>query len=402
MKRGLFGRRGEVKDNAGSASALIALIAFLIVIYIILLPPDVREELLNGNDSGNGNGSNTNDLARILVEENTGTLQKLSYDSFDHNIASINLYTTTSASKLYEHDSILVRNSMFDTTSKTLEFELNDLDNVDNAVLSFVNKKNDGVLTIKLNGKELVSGELQTYPNPIKLDKRNLNENNVLEFSVDGVGWQFWRSNEYLIENIMITADTTDTSKQGSFSTFTVTEEEFENLKSVNLKFFPDCRIADVGKLDIMLNNQKIYSSVPDCGTLNKLELDPNFLIMGSDTLEFSADMGYYLIDQITLNTKLKEPTYPLYYFEINDDDMDEINNNNLLVNMTFRFADDSELKSATIYINGHRLSLNTRDSNYDRDITQYIERGNNALKIEPEKNQLDVISFKLILQEVD
>ncbi|RMF06118.1 hypothetical protein D6764_03025 [Candidatus Woesearchaeota archaeon] len=398
MKAVRRSKKGQDTVAAGGAASLVALIGLIIIVYIILLPPDVREDLLEGNQSSGGNG-NAEKLARTLVEESTGTLDRLSQDEFEHHLSAVNLYTTSSAEILFEQASVYVKNGVFDKSFKTLEFDV-DSEYVSNALLSFRAKRRSGILTIKLNGKEIVSSEVPEYPKPIRIE--NLAPHNVISFEVSPVGWKFWKTNEYLIEDLKITADITDVTNQEAASTFIVTREEKDNIESAVLTFYPDCRVSEAGKLEIFLNNQKVYSAVPDCGSVNKIDLSPGFINEGTNKLVFRAEKGYYLIDQIKVRTELSEITYPIYYFELSSDDMEEIRDGNLKVNMTFRFVDDVESKQATIYINGHRVSLNTRDAFYSRDITNYVEEGNNAVKIEPEQDHLDVVEFKILLEEKD
>ena len=78
-------------------------------------------------------------------------------------------------------------------------------------VLSFSTPKHEGRLTITLNGVIIHENEVNTAsPSPITLPKDLLKQNNNLVFSVSGPGIEFWKSNEFIIDDMKITADVTD------------------------------------------------------------------------------------------------------------------------------------------------------------------------------------------------
>jgi len=143
-----------------------------------------------------------------------------------------------------------------------------------------------------------------------------LSQENNLEFSVSSVGWRFWETNEYSFENVKIIADVADTSRQASLNTFFVTEEQGENIEKARLEFHPDCKVNQVGKLTINLNDRTVFSGIPDCGTLNFVEFTPNMIYIGKNKIDFSTDQGSYLVDLISVELKFEDSTIPVYYFE--------------------------------------------------------------------------------------
>ena len=107
---------------------------------------------------------------------------------------------------------------------------------------------------------------------------------------VTGVGWKFWRTNEYLLENIKISASVTDVSTRESEMTFQVSSTEKNNLDLVKLRFFADCDKNKVEPLQIYMNNERIFSSVPDCGSLRSMDISPHYLLSDENRILFRTD----------------------------------------------------------------------------------------------------------------
>ncbi|MBU0536142.1 MAG: hypothetical protein KKE20_04200, partial [Nanoarchaeota archaeon] len=234
---------------------------------------------------------------------------------------------------------------------------------------------------------------------PIELPKRYLKDENYIDVSVSGVGWKFWRTNEYELENIKITGSITDKSSQESKVTFQVSSTEKNNLNRVFIKFFPECDVKKVAPLQVFLNNNQLFSSVPDCGITRSLEISPHYLLSDENILIFRTAEGKYLIDNLIVKSELKELTYPTYYFEINKTIHNDILDGDLDAILYLLFVDDLEKKKAELVINTHKAGLDTYDSEYDLNINPYIREGSNVVEIRP-KNTLDIVEIKVVLEE--
>lgn len=389
-------------QSGGSAGALVAVITLLIVLYILFLPADVREDLLEDGDNGDGTAGSISGFKELL-SETPGVLADLNVLEFEHHIPSVNLFALTGAETLKRVNSIFVKNSLFDKKVGEINFRIDDLGRVDNVLLSFTAKKHEGRLTILLNGAEILNNEItKRNVDPVDLEKENLAKDNTLEFMVSGVGGRFWSSNEYILENILITADITDISEQESRNVFLVTATEKHNLEKVRLKFFPDCTPGLVGTLDVLINGRNVFSAVPDCGALRPVEFDPNTLKSGENNIVFKTERGRYLIDQISIETELKQISFPTYFFDISADEFEDIQDNLIDVNLTMRFVDDLELKKARIHINGRTTSMNTREDFFEKRINDFVFDGSNGIKIEPDDSTLEIIEFRVDLLEID
>ncbi|PIN79122.1 hypothetical protein COV16_05065 [Candidatus Woesearchaeota archaeon CG10_big_fil_rev_8_21_14_0_10_34_8] len=323
-------------QTASSAATLIILIAGMILLYLLFLPSAEREALLQDDysypDGGSSSSSTTitTETATAAIEElvgetilseSPGQIYYLGETSYEHELSAVNLYTTTEADVLYDLSSLYVKNGMFDQLFKEVTFYVDDPDYTDNVLLSFNIEKAQGRLMIYLNGELILDGDLgEGTLDPIELDSSLLSDVNVMEFSVSEVGYKFWTTNEYQLENIQITGDVTDISQQVSKTTFTVSDTEKYNLQRARLYYYPDCSPKSVGALRITVNNDIIYSSIPDCQQINMVEFSPSVLSAGDNYLTFKTEKGEYLIYSINVKTELEEQEFPTYYFELDED----------------------------------------------------------------------------------
>jgi hypothetical protein len=225
------------------------------------------------------------------------------------------------------------------------------------------------------------------------------NKNN-LKLSVSGVGIAFWSTNEYLLENFKITADITDKSTTASTMTFIIPKSESSNIEKTKLRFNPECEPTNVGTLEILINNQVVYSSVPDCGVLRPLDVPSSAIITGENKLAFRTEKGRYLIDQIQITNELEDTPSYTYYFDLTEEQMQDIEGGNKDANLTFYFADDREDKEAEIIINNAKTYM-TRHHKFEwnMNIDRYLEEGSNSIKIIPEEN-MDVRKLQIRLYD--
>jgi len=392
------------QQGAGSA-ALVAIIAGLIVLYILFLPPSEREDLLGENGNNDGHSSTDNKIGNItvLLDEDPGRLDYLQGNEFEIDIPSFDLFKTTNANEIEVFNDFSVRNGVFDQKDAEKVFNIDDLENTDNIILSFLAKRYSGTLTIDLNGNNIYEGIIETQNiEPIKLPKNYLKVGeNKLKFSVSGVGIAFWRTNEYNLANVKIIGDITDISKQKTKNIFTIEPWKYNNLDKAKLKFNPDCQKSEVGVLDVSINNQNVFSGVPDCGMLNTYDIPTGSLNSGVNNIVFMTSKGSYLVDQIKIKLELQELSSPLYWFEIDKDQMKNITDKKSYVNMTLKFVDDDETKEMDINVNGHMRRIDQQNSLFERNITDWIEEGRNYIKLIPVKT-VDIVNLKIRLIEED
>jgi len=388
-------KRGQ---GGGGAATLVALIAVFIVFYILFLPPAERNRLLNNKTTTTGeNGEDTSGKI-ILLKESPGTLFKEEQTEFEHTISPFNLAVFNQDVVLKEKDSMYIQAGGSKDQPQMMILVIKDVDNTKNVKISFTVGKHSGKLIIKLNGEEVFNGEITTSnPAPIKLD--NLKEENILEFSVSSSGWMFWNVNFYELSNIKITATVTNLENQEAAKQFSISYD-VEDVKEATLRFIPECRVSNVGRLTIKLNAETISSDVPDCGSPSVIEIDPAILKNGGNTIFFSSAAGSYLVDNILIRTTLREPTYPAYYFLLNESSYGKIANNTRDIFLVIKFAGTEDFWDGTAVINDIKTTFHQRESTYSKDIGSFIREDNNYIRIIPD-NTLDVVELRVELRKV-
>jgi hypothetical protein len=389
------------KAQAPGAAGLIAIVGVIILLYILFIPPAERERLLGDNDTKESDEI-SDELGNLtILLRNPGSLDYLKLNGYEHSLQGFSLYSSTEAEILEQIDSLVVRRNLFSKEFKTITFKVPEVEYTENILLSFSAPERRGNLIVYLNGNLVADRTIKNEnPTPISLPDKYIKDMNEIEFQVSGPGALFWVTNKFNLQNIKITADITDVSGLESRQFFYVTEKEKENLESVKLKFIADCKISSVGPLDIYLNNENIYSSIPDCGMLNTINIDPKKILEGENKIIVRSQKGTYSIYSMEVETELKDLIYPTYYFEITDEQFRKIENDTVDVNLTLLFGNDVDLKDLTLKVNNHAFEVYTRELKYDRLIDSYVRKGNNVLEFDKLRTKVDIVELKIKLIE--
>ena len=377
------GRRGQ----AAAASALIAAIAGLIILYIIFLQPEDRAKLLGEGTTSRTGGVRAVERNLTLLDESPGRIDFLSQRVVDHTIPATHVFTRTSGLVLEKKDSLTVKRSLFSSTEAEMVFQVDDLANTNNALLSFTIGRSRGDLVVLLNDQEILNKEIVTVNiEPVSLPQRLLKAENKLVFRVSSPGVAFWRTHEYALEEVQVTADVTRTDAKRSKNVFLVSALESNNIDRAALRFQPDCSRGS-GPLDIWVNTYNIYSGIPDCGvTRERIEFAPTYLHVGENEIVFSIENGDYSISQIAVESQLKQIDFPAYFFELSEEQFRDIKNNTKEVVLRMDFVDTTERKQGQIFVNGHTVGFDTKNLFIEEEITKDVEKGSNSIKIKPEK----------------
>ncbi len=394
-------RNRKAQQSGNQAALVIGLVTLILIGYILFLPPEEREELLEG---GNGlyEGPSRDDGNISIINVTSLRLEYVGEDEYLHNIPNLYLFETTGAEVLEDFTPFYIRNGWFDKKTYNVSFHISDLANTGNIALSFKAPEAKGRLLIALNGAQIFDYEVtQLNVGPIELKKELLKDGeNTIYFSLSGVGIKFWTTNEYSIEGMKVTADITDISRQESLNIFTITNEEYYNIESAFIEFYPVCDSDKVGRLDVLLNKKPVFSSTPDCDLLNRQDIYPRDLNAGKNTVIFRTEKGSYRIEMIKVKTELKDVKTFLEYFEINSSLYDEIDDNDRDVWLEIEFVDDDEEKEAEVNINGHLTYLDQREPVYRKKITYWVDEGaRNYVEITP-KTVLKIRELRITSDE--
>ena len=400
-------RNKKAQEGGGTkAAALVAIIAGLVLLYILFLPPSERVKLL-GNETGINATTTTSNATTeakenvTLLVEHPGILEYLPATDYDKSIPSLSLYTKTEATTLQTAQAITVKNSWFSQQAYNLSFTISDLAYTDNIILSFNIDKSKGNLIVVANGNEIYNREVKEKNLAVTITKNLLSSQNSVIIKPSSVGFKFWAANEYQLSNVNLVADITDTSAQLSQSTFVISSTENNNINTATLKFYVDCKnIYDLSKLDVEINKHSVYSQIPACGDYVSQQISPNILASGENMISFRTQFNkpttaYYNIDNIMLKLKLKEVLPTTYYFDLSSERFNALKTGTKKLNMKMLFPDPVSSKKADIYINGIITGLDTKGNTFNKTISDQSRQGSNSIKIIP-RNTFEIVDLKV------
>ncbi|MBI4739328.1 hypothetical protein HY772_07325 [Candidatus Woesearchaeota archaeon] len=369
------GRCTKAQADANAAATLVALLALLIIFYLLFIPPEFRDQILEGNQTTT-TGPGTGGANDTLLLATPGTLSPLDTKDIEHNIGAVYLFAKENAKILETRSNLYVRTTFMRQERANVTFAISDFENTDNVLLTFrATTRSKGRLVIRLNGNEIFNGPItQENVEPLRLAKSSLLQGkNTLEFESSRVGWLFWRVHEFGLQTVQISADVTDVTQQRSQNSFIVSATEKNNVQRSVLRFAPDCEVTKVGKLDITINGHSVYSTLPDCGGKVTIEFTPDILREGENLIIFRTEKGNYLVDLTKITSEMKQITQPVFYFDITQNTINDLKAGRYSVELRLKFLDSKELKTGKINFNGHETNIYQKEADYKRDITDWL-----------------------------
>ncbi|MBI2651246.1 hypothetical protein HYX01_02150 [Candidatus Woesearchaeota archaeon] len=380
------------KAQGINAAVLVAVIAGLIALYILFLPETEREMLLE-NKSIKKTIDEKEDK-NVLLKVFPGRID-VAKSIEDKSIPNIFLFEMTNAQEIEKINPLVARNAWFDKKEKSVSFNVNDLENTDNVILSFKAKKHDGILAIKLNNELIYENEINSETvAPVRLKKSLLMKENTLVFSVSSVGYKFWKTNEYSLEDIKIIGDITDRSKQESRNIFTLTGAELANIESAALRFVPYCRNVDeVGRLQVLVNNREVFLGVPVCDDPYEQQVPVSVLNAGENKVIFKTSKGSYSVEQIEFKFREKEVKTNVHFFEVNRTQKAKD------IILIIEFVDDRQNKRADLSINNRLSEIDQEKNIFSKNINDFVKEGNNFIEIKP-RTKLDIVEIRVESRE--
>jgi len=392
------------RGQAAGAGILVAVIAIAIITFVIFISPEERSQILDEDFSDTTGASRTDELEDAttsvnLLKESPGRIDFLSQTEIDHPLPSVNIYTKTESQVLAEKASTFAKKSVFSEEQGNFKFTLGEIGLTENVLLAFEVTELSGRLIITFNGENIFDGELKEgNPAPILLPQSFLKRDNELVFTMSSPGFAFWKTNKVVLQNVKIVGDVTDIDVRSSRHTFLVSETEKRNLEKATLKFEPDCRFGEVGPLLVSLNGEELYNAVPDCDlAFVPIEFSPDLLIQGENSVTFTTTTGVYVLSHVVIESELTEIEFPTYYFELSQEDYEDVKNEDKRVRLRLDFVDVVSSKYGEIVFNGYQNHFDTRESSIALDVSQDILAGTNSVKIKPRKT-IEVRELKVDL----
>jgi hypothetical protein len=384
MVMAIINKRGQ---SAAGAAVLLAIIAGLLIMFIILIPPQDRAELLGEQSSGGTSGSSSGTISNYM-SVSPGKIDHLAKDEIEHNIPSVTVHTDIESKILAEKNIAYAKRGLFSNNPSVLKFSVPDLANTQSVYLNFNVEAISDKLIVSVNGEQVYNDEAKAGDSlTIMVPKNILINDNEISFTASSPKFVFWATNEISLSNIKVVVDATNLEGQMAKSTFLISEEEKSNLEKVVLKFQPDCKYGEAGRLHVYLNGEEVYSGFPDCDlAMVPIDISASKVNTEGNELMFKVDKSTYFLSHIVLLSKLKEIDYPTYYFQLSEEKYNNIVNSSYKVRVKMSFVDVDARKYGDLTINGHVIPFDTKAITYTADVTDYVVRGANAVKIKPGK----------------
>lgn len=384
-------KKGQAPQSGSNVAIFIFLLALFLAIYVLLLPPEDRKNLLE-QDFTDEEGINRISKA-IILEQSPGILRVSNDDEITHKIDSINIYSKEEPKVTDLASSLYLDKSLFSKTKRNLIFNINDLENLEKVNLIFIASESKGNLVIDLNGIIIYDSKTFGLTNII-LPKDLLQGSNNLEFSVSSPGLNLFGKNSYRISSIKVREnyELTNTRESRDFS---ISDQETGDAK---LSFFLYCNDPEMGaRLRVFINNEEIKNEVISCTTTERIiDIDREDIETGSNSLMFQIDKGDYIFSDIELKVKTEYEGKVNYKFSITENEFDDILSEDKEAILYMEFNNDKD-KKATISINGKEFSIDTDDIDYERDISRLVREDNNFIKITPLKEfNIDILKITL------
>lgn len=381
-------KRGEApKSSTQFVAILISLLALYLVLYFFLLPKETQQELLDEKVADEAEAEKR--IVKTLFIESPGRVYPYTKETSVKKIPSVNLFSTLKTDVKTLANSLYVSTSIFGKNSQDLTFDLDDLESVKKLDLFFDVRNHKGGLNLYLNDVMIFSGEIRgAYDLPVELPVSYLRTSNVLRVQATSPGWKFLTRNYYELRDVKIIKNYQVENKR-EVRNFVLDKKK--KVSDANLNFFVNCLEIgyDQGTLKVDVNRFNIYTSrvVCDAG-LREIDIPLDYLVDGNNIIVFEIDKGDYIIEQIELALRLESKEFPVYYFMLDEDELDK----KIKLEMEF---EPEVTKRATIIVNGKKIYLDTKTSRYEREISEWLREGENYIKIIPK------IEFEILHLEV-
>lgn len=376
-------KSGEAK-SAASIGVLVILIALFIGGYVIMLSPEDRDALLFNETDDDSEDSDIRDLSGdVILSQNPGLVVPEDEGKFKHTINPVDLYIKEEPEVIDLSNLLNVKKSLFSEKVETLTFNADGVEDVRQANLFFNAQESKGNLLIYLNGNKIFDSEVEGIGNVV-LPVHILNEDNVLILKSSGIGVNIFGENAYTLTDVKLRLKYELVNTRATRNVILGASETGDGV----LDYFLYCREAPQGtRMKVFVNDNRIVDEVVSCISAGRsIEIDKGDLLEGKENeILFSVDGGDFLVNDISLEVESETQGYIEYKFSITEDEYDELMAEKEDVVLYIEMSGDDERK-ATILINGYEFDIDTDEISYERDITRFVEEGNNYIRIIPQR----------------
>src|SRR3989344_6558635 len=388
----MLNKRGVVyESDTAHVAGLIILIAILIILYMLFIPEEAQRDILEGGglDDSDSGFSRTN-ASKTLLLESPGLVFPESKGKEEINLPPVNLFAKTSQKVVDLAKTVAVTRRLLQDNFISLNFKLEDPNNVKKLSLFFNPVVAEGSLIVELNDNVAFKGKVTSEDIPLELPVSGLDEENGIKLSVSSPGWRFLSTNEYRLKDVKLIQELSSENKRES----RIFSLDKPDVKKAKLEYFVNCvRLREIGILKIFINDFNLHIGSVVCdASLQTIDVPERYLL-SSNVLSFEIDKGDYVIEDLKLKTD-NERKAPTFFFDVDEDDLDE----EFVLKMDLVPNEDDERSSATLLINDERITLDTERNTFSKDISSMMKEDENFIKILP-KNEFEIISMEVFIK---
>ena len=367
------------KAQGGLVVLIIAAIAVFMLIYLFALPLEQRCKILSDLPGCKNitEEAEEEEVAISLLSKTPGLLKPR--EEIEYTISNIELFNKEESEFPFSLEEYTITRRWF--SSKEIEQKIYLHENTIRAKLFIVIKEARGKLAVIANDKKIaVLNENGTSIIDLPLDTKKIS----LKASAPVFPWQ---TNKYELSMLVLKGvyELTQPSIERKISI-----EDMEDIRKAVLSFESDCYSKE--PLKIVLNDKTITKEVVR-GDFSQRVTDE---IKEDNSLVFSSDGNYFLYDIIlTITTGTKQ--YPIYYFSVEKEDYEKIEQGKKLAMLKFRFSSEEE-KELKAYVNGNLITIETDQIEWKTAINRYLLEGQNSLKLMP-VTEVEIVSLDIYLE---
>lgn len=380
------------QEGTSGVAILILLIALFMILYILLLPPETREDILNQTISKE---KETGVTPRVLLSEDLGEVFPTKESNIVHDISPINIFIKTEPTTSILANSLELSRGLLSNKPHTLTFLIEDLTNIKSAILFFSVESSRGNLEIWLNDHIVLDQKIDSAQT-IDLPVNYLKKNNELVLKASHPGLFFFTKNYYNLKDIGI-KESYQRINPKEERRFTIPAYEKNSLQKAILSYQIYCnKLKDMTDFKILLNEKTIISKMITCiaGT-EQVELPVENIKEGTNVLTFVIGDGDFQFSQIRVETELKEKSSPSYHFNLDDDEYDNVAGDAASVVLKLKLSGNQ--RRTNIIINDKQFEVDTNEDEFLKDISDYVDSGDNFIKIIPRSAfNIDLLEIKL------
>lgn len=350
----------------------IIVIAVLLIGYLLLMPakdkckvfpdsPDCKEK------------TTTSEGAVVLMSEEPGFLQPIE-ESAEYKIGVVDLFNRENTEiPIKLSAEAVVEKSWFNSKTINEEFVVPGRAQKVTLFIGIQEASELAALGVVLNGRT-VTRVVGSGVHVLEIPESRIKHSNTLKL-VASTPLLYGRTNKFLIDSLIL--KTKYSLTQPEIGRGFVIEQDVNDITSATLQFDADCYSTDA--LQVKINGKQILNENICTSYSNDIK---NFLAR-ENLFIFSSD-GNYFVDNIKLKVKFKQRDYATYYFAIDKDNYDKIDEGKVLAMLGLRFP-DTEHKEVTIYVNGNPVKIDTEKIDYKTSIGRLLLKGQNSIKIVPD-----------------